>query len=100
MSVYTDAEKKVYAEAVRCVPGLVAAKERKSPEDARSLFDGYMTMCKEQGVQGEKAWSILFNASVHWVHQLAQARAAGFKDDRTTLDVIFGMGAVASGWTP
>lgn len=99
MSGYTPAEKIVYTEALRTVPGLVAAKERKAADDASRLFEGYMVVARENGLNATQSWSIMFNASIHWVHQLAQARAASSTDERTTLDVAFSMGAVASTWS-
>lgn len=98
MSVYSETGLKLYSEAVRVVPGLIAAKERKAPKDAQTLFEGYMALAKEQHVSEGQAWSILFNAAIHWVHQLAKVRA----QDRSTeiFEIINDMGAVAAVWEP
>lgn len=98
MSVYSETGLKLYAEAVRVVPGLIAAKERKNPQDAQTLFEGYMVLAKEENVSEGQAWSILFNAAIHWTHQLARVRA----QDRDTeiFDVIADMGVVAAVWEP
>lgn len=100
MSGYSASERAVYTEAIRIVPGLIAAKERESPQDASELFEAYMKMAKQHGLTNQRRWSILFTATMHWAHQLAKQAAAMSKGERTTLDIVFSMGAAAANWTP
>lgn len=95
-SPYTPAGQKVYEEAIRTVPGLIVAKERKEPKDAAILFEGYMQVAKGEGLSNTEAWSILFNASIHWSHQLVRGIAG--KDGRDVVDIASGMGALAAAW--
>lgn len=95
---YNAREQRVYEEAIRTVPGLIACKERKAPADAALLFDGYMEKAKAEGLSNQQSWSILFNAAIHWAHQLV--RGVSSQDgDRSTLEILTGMGALAAAWT-
>lgn len=97
MSPYSPAGQRVYEEAIRTIPGLIAAKERKAPTDASILFEGYMDKARSEGLTSQQSWSILFNASIHWAHQLVRGIAA--KDgDRTAEQVASQMGQLAAAW--
>lgn len=75
MSVFTPVGKAAYQEAVRVVPGLLAAKERHAPDDAVILLDGYMQTIRELGLSPTEGWAALFNAAMHWCHQLVGSHA-------------------------
>lgn len=97
MSPYSPAGQRVYEEAIRTIPGLIAAKDRKHAKDAAVLLDGYMELAKREGLSNQQSWSILFNASIHWNHQLVKGIAA--KDGtRTPVEVAAGMGQLAAAW--
>lgn len=95
-SPYSPAGQRVYEEAIRTIPGLIAAKERRAPKDAAVLFEGFMETAKREGLNNTESWSILFNASIHWSHQLV--RGIGAKDGREVTEIAAGMGALAAAW--
>lgn len=79
---YSPLEQELYEEAMRTVPGMLAAMERKCSEDGRYLLSNYMREGMQRGVEQSAAWSIIFTATLHWVGHLAASMAENLNVDR------------------
>lgn len=69
MAAYTLEQRKVFDEALRVVPGVLACKQRADHEGARELVRGVMIAGMEEGFSACMVWSIMFSASMHWFMQ-------------------------------
>lgn len=63
MSPYTGSKRKVYEEALRTVPGLMAARVRGADDDAFTLTKLYLDFASQLGVETSTAWSVMAAAS-------------------------------------
>lgn len=72
---YTERQDSLRAEALRTVPGVMAAKHRDDVEGAAQLIDGFRTTATQLGVTDGVAWSILWSATIHWAMELAECLA-------------------------
>lgn len=72
---YSGNEATVYAEAMRLVPAVAAARLREAPDDAFTLYEGYVNDAKAIGVCAESAWAMLSSAGIVWVTQLIEHQA-------------------------
>lgn len=93
---YSKNGQKLYDEALRVIPGILAAKERKDAIGVKVLLDGFFDTAGALKLQDRDAWQVLLNASVHWCSRLLDRYA-----DAADLDineVIQRMGTVAALW--
>lgn len=93
---YSANGQRLYDEALRVIPGILAAKERKDAEGMKFLLDGYFKTALEVGLTQENAWHVLLNASIHWCSRLLDRYADA--TDTEIIDVITRMGSVAALW--
>lgn len=92
MSVYTEAGKSAYQEAIRTIPGLLAAKQRSNQTEALVLLTGMFETTKDLGLSQEDTWHVMFNASMHWISQLAAS--AEIEPEM----IVAKMAALATSW--
>lgn len=64
MSAFDEPQKELYAEAVRTIPGVLAARHRGDREDVVTLLDAYFAAARQRGISQQKAWSVLFSATM------------------------------------
>ncbi len=96
MGGYSAQGQKLYDEALRVIPGVLAAKERKDAEGMKFLLDQFFKTAFDLGLKERDGWQVLLNASIHWCSRLLD-RYADSTD--TTIDaVIQKMGTVAALW--
>lgn len=93
---YSKNGQKLYDEALRVVPGILASKERRDAAGVKVLLDGYFETARALGLQDRDAWQVLLNACMHWCSRLLEryADAADIEID----EVIQRMGTVAALW--
>lgn len=93
----SQAEREVYVEAIRVIPGILAAKDRDSTADATMLLDEFMAIAKEKGLSPMASWATLFRASTQWNVQLSASLAR--TQERDLDDVHREMGMAALTWS-
>lgn len=91
-----DVHAKARAEAIRVVPGILAAQERGDVGDAAKLLSTYHDTAVELGCSCSMAWSVLFSATIHWCAELA--RRVARNEDVEPRDVFLKMAAMAALW--
>lgn len=96
MTSYTEAEKAVYRDAMRSIPGMMAAISREDREGASMLLGSFHHAAGELEVKPGQSWAILFTASMHWLGQLADNLREGTTDSRE--DVAQEMATCALAW--
>lgn len=70
---YDERKEALRAEAVRVVPGIMAAKDRDDVVGAATLIEHFRCTAVRLGITEGIAWSTLFSATLHWAMELADA---------------------------
>lgn len=69
MAYDTKAQRRVYDEAIRAVPGMIACKARSDFHGARELAKGVLEVGVDEGFCSNHIWSIMFSAALNWCLQ-------------------------------
>ena len=72
---YDDRQEALRAEAMRTVPGVMAAKHREDVTGAAQLIEDFRQTAVKLGITDGIAWSILFSATLHWSMEIVDALA-------------------------
>jgi hypothetical protein len=93
---YDQRQESLRAEALRVVPGVMAAKARHDVVGAAKLMGDYNEVAISLGITAGVAWEILFSATLHWAMELADALA--FNRDVQVPEVLTSLGYSALSW--
>jgi hypothetical protein len=77
MNAYNQA----YTEAIRTIPGVVAAHRKGNFADASFLLAGFLEDCYQLGLSHCTAWSIMTSASIYWTAELTDQLADATETD-------------------
>lgn len=94
MITYTGKQRELYAEALRTVPAVTAARIRESDEDAFLLTLAYVRQGREWGIDDATVWSILSSAASSTI--LGLVNLVADVEEVESLDVVDRMIAVAA----
>lgn len=75
-TAYVGVEASAYADAMRLVPAVSAARMRMAPSDAFTLIQGYIDDQLELGLEPATAWAILSSAGIVWATSLLERQAS------------------------
>lgn len=68
-----DVQEVVRREAMRVVPGILAARLRNDATGAAVLMRDYQLYASSYGLSKAEAWMVLWTATMHWTLELACA---------------------------
>lgn len=88
--------RKVFDEAVRVVPGILACKQRSDHEGSRVLAKSVLELAVEEDVPPCVAWSVMFSASLHWMQQVTLRLVA--ESDISMEDMLKEITELAAVW--
>lgn len=96
MSAYSDVEKELYAEAIRTIPGVVAARQREDSSAVNLLLEGYFQVAGARKIGKDRAWAVLFTATMS--HMGSLTREIAHHRAEEVSDTTARMGSQAALW--
>jgi hypothetical protein len=93
---YNQRQESLRAEAMRVVPGVMAAKHRNDVTGAGVLMEQFHETATELGVTDGVAWSILWSATLHWAMEIADALSDN--QEMPMEELLQRLGASALSW--